>query len=64
LNTMKNPNASLITKLTLVVLVKLVLLAGLWWAFFHEQRVTVDAKLVSDQFLSSSRASDNNGEPP
>lgn len=55
---------NLIHKLTWVLLIKLVVLTGLWWMFFHDQRVAVDDKLVSDQFLSTSSTSDNKGEQP
>ena len=49
---MKTPDRSLLTKLAIAVMVKLVLLVGLWWVFFHDQGVAVDAQLVSDQLLS------------
>ncbi|OIN92710.1 MAG: hypothetical protein AUJ20_07065 [Comamonadaceae bacterium CG1_02_60_18] len=58
------PQKNLIHKLAWVLLVKLVVLTGLWWAFFHDQRVAVDANLVSDQFLSTSGTSGNKGEQP
>jgi len=59
---MKTPDKSLVTKLAIAVMVKLVVLTGIWWAFFHDQRVAVDAKLVSDQFLSPGASSDKKGE--
>jgi hypothetical protein len=49
---MKTPDKSLLTKLTIAVMVKLVVLTCLWWVFFHDQGVAIDAQLVSDQLLS------------
>lgn len=58
------PQKKLITKLTWVLLVKLVVLTGLWWAYFYDQRVAVDANLVSDQLLSTGGPTGNKGEQP
>lgn len=61
---MKTSDKSLVTKLVIAVMVKLVVLTSLWWVFFHDQRVAVDAKLVSDQMLSPGVATGKKGEQP
>ena len=50
---MKPLDKSLIKKLAWVLVIKLVLLMGLWWGFVREQRVTVDGNSVAAQFLQS-----------
>jgi hypothetical protein len=62
--TMKNLDKSLVTKLAVAVVVKLLVLSIIWWTFFHEQRVTVDAKQVSDQLFSPASSSEHKGEEP
>ena len=62
--TMKPLDKSLITKLAVAVAVKIVVLLVIWWAFFHEQHVTVDAKRVSDQLFSPVSSSDHKGDRP
>ena len=47
-----NPiDPTLAKKLALVLLIKLVVLVALWWGFFREQRVTVDAESTAAQLL-------------
>lgn len=41
----------LVKRLAWVLVLKLVLLAGLWWAFVRDQRVTVDAAGTAAQAL-------------
>ncbi len=41
----------LVKRLAWVLVLKLVLLAGLWWAFVRDQRVTVDAAGMAAQAL-------------
>ncbi len=48
---------SLIRKLAVVLVVKLLVLTGLWWAFVHEQRVPVDAETAAAQMLGAVPAS-------
>lgn len=62
--TMKPLDKSLVTKLAVAVAVKLLVLSIIWWAFFHEQNVTVDAARVSDLFLSPMSSSDHKGGKP
>jgi len=50
---MKNWTMPLTTKLAVVLLLKLLVLAGLWWIFVRDQNVAVDATQVMQQFLSS-----------
>ncbi len=40
---MKSVDQILVKKLAVVLVIKLVLLFGLWWSFVRDQRVTVDA---------------------
>jgi hypothetical protein len=61
---MKTLDKSLVTKLAVAVAVKMLVLSVIWWAFFHEQHVTVDAKQVSDQLFSPIASSANRGEQP
>jgi len=61
---MKTPDKSLVTKLVIAVMVKILVLTCLWWVFFQGQQVSVDAKLVSDQFLSPVMNSGKKGEQP
>ncbi|MDR3368528.1 cytochrome oxidase putative small subunit CydP [Rhodoferax sp.] len=61
---MKTLDKSLVTKLAVAVAVKIVVLSIIWWAFFYEQRVTVDAKQVSDQLFSPIASSANKGDRP
>ena len=63
-NTMKTLDKSLVTKLAVAVAVKLFVLSIIWWTFFHEQGVTVDAKQVFDQLFSPVSSSVLKGEKP
>ena len=54
----------LVTQLAIVLLIKLVVLAALWWVFVRDQRVTVDDHRVADQFLSSPSINPTSGELP
>lgn len=47
---------TLVKKLTLALLVKLVVLFGLWWGFVREQRVAVDAQTAATQLLGAEAA--------
>lgn len=42
---------TLVRKLAIVLVVKLVVLVGLWWFFVHEQRVTVDGAGIATKLL-------------
>ena len=44
---------TLAKNLAFVLLLKLVLLLSLWWGFFREQRVTVDADNVGLRLLQA-----------
>lgn len=48
---MKPNDQQLVRRLVLVLLIKLVLLFGLWWSFVRDQRVTVDASGMALQTL-------------
>lgn len=48
---MKPADQLLLKRLGVVLVIKLVLLFGLWWAFVRDQRVTVDASGMATQAL-------------
>ena len=50
---MTRSDQSLINKLAVVLLIKLVLLAGLWWAFVREDRVKVNDNSQAERLLST-----------
>ena len=45
---------ALVRNLALVLILKLVFLAGLWWIFVRDQRTAVDGDSVAAQFLQNS----------
>lgn len=47
----------LVRKLALAVVLKLCVIAGLWWAFFSHHRVEVDSERAADHMASSHSAS-------
>ena len=61
---MKANDRYLVTKLALVLLIKLLVLVILWWAFVRDQRVTVDEHRVADHFLMSQNINPTTGELP
>jgi hypothetical protein len=61
---MKPIDRYLVTKLALVLLIKLAVLVALWWAFVRDHRVTVDEHRIADQFLSSQSLNTTPGELP
>ena len=48
---MKPADQVLVRRLAVVLVIKLVLLFGLWWGFVRELRVTVDASGMATQAL-------------
>lgn len=50
---MKLADQILVKKLAVVLVIKLVLLFGLWWGFVRDQRVTVDVSGMASQALVS-----------
>lgn len=60
---MKPSDKTLLQKLALALLVKLVLLAGLWWGFVREQRVAVDDQAAATQLLGTGQVKHPQGEP-
>ena len=50
---MKPLDKSLVRKLAVVLLIKLAVLAALWWFFVRDQRVAVNSEGVAAQFLQS-----------
>jgi hypothetical protein len=60
---MKPLDRTLLTKLTVVVLLKLGVLTALYWAFVRPQRVQVDANRASAQLLSPSAGSATGVKP-
>lgn len=53
---------SLIRKLAVVLLVKLILLTGLWWAFVRDTRVAVDDQRQAERLLSTQSPSAKGAE--
>lgn len=54
-----NPDKRLLRHLAVAVLIKLAVLAGLWWAFVGDSRVVVDAEVIADRLGTSTQ---NSGE--
>ena len=52
---MMDPNKRLPRHLAVAVLIKLAVLAGLWWAFVRDARVVVDAEVIADRLGSSTQ---------
>jgi hypothetical protein len=50
---------SLVSKLTIAIVVKILVLLVLWWSFFYDQRVSVDAQGVTERLLAPSSTSGN-----
>lgn len=48
---MKPADQTLVKRLAWVLVIKLVVLFGLWWGFVRDQRVTVDASGMATQVL-------------
>jgi len=48
---MKPHDKILVRKLAIVLVIKLVVLTALWWAFVREQRVVVDDDAAATQML-------------
>jgi hypothetical protein len=48
---MKPQDKILVRKLAIVLVIKLVVLTALWWAFVREQRVVVDDDAAATQML-------------
>jgi hypothetical protein len=51
---MKLQDKTLVRKLALVLVIKLVVLTGLWWGFVREQRVVVNDNAAVSQMLGPS----------
>jgi hypothetical protein len=48
---MKSADQLLVKRLAWVLVIKLILLYGLWWGFVRDQQVTVDASGMTTQAL-------------
>jgi cbb3-type cytochrome oxidase subunit 3 len=46
------PNRSLVRKLAWTVLLKLLVLTAIWWAFIRDQKVTVDSETAAEHLLA------------
>lgn len=55
-------DTQLVRKLVLVVLLKLLVLGGLWWAFVREARVAVDAEGMASTVQHPSEKAGGNQE--
>jgi hypothetical protein len=45
---------SLVSKLAIAIVVKILVLLVLWWSFFQDQRMSVDAHGVTERLLAPS----------
>ena len=61
LTSMKLQDKTLLKKLALALVIKLVLLAALWWGFVRDQRVAVDGDAAAAQLLGSGRVKNPQG---
>ena len=61
LTSMKLQDKTLLKKLALALVIKLVLLAALWWGFVRDQRVAVDGGAAAAQLLGSGRVKNPQG---
>jgi len=50
---MKPNDKTLLKKLAIALVIKLVLLTALWWGFVRDQRVAVDGDAAAAQLLGS-----------
>ncbi len=53
---------TLIRKLVIAVVIKLLVLFALWWGFIREQRVDVDGISAADHVLGAPQAKDKDKE--
>ena len=56
---MKPHDKTLLQKLAIALLVKLVLLTALWWGFVRDQRVAVDGDAAAAQLLGAGQRHTN-----
>ena len=61
LTSMKLQDKTLLKKLALALVIKLVLLAALWWGFVRDQRVAVDGDAAAAQLLGAGRVKNPQG---
>ena len=60
---MNHLDRGLVRNLALVLVLKLVVLSGLWWVFVRDQRTTVDGDSVAAQFFQKASKSANGVSP-
>ncbi|MBH2018717.1 cytochrome oxidase putative small subunit CydP [Polaromonas sp.] len=58
---MKPQDKTLLQKLALALVIKLLLLAALWWGFVRDQRVVVDGDAAAAQLLGSGNVKNPQG---
>ena len=51
------PRTRLMRHLTVVIVVKILLLTALWWAFFRDAQAPVDSERVAEHFTQSTSTS-------
>ncbi|MES2160963.1 MAG: cytochrome oxidase putative small subunit CydP [Pseudomonadota bacterium] len=54
---MIDPDKRLLRRLTFAVLIKLAVLAGLWWAYVRDSRVVVDAEVIAHRLAAPTQIS-------
>ena len=56
---MKPQDKTLLQKLAIALLIKLVLLTALWWGFVRDQRIAVDGDAAAAQLLGAGSINNN-----
>jgi Tfp pilus assembly protein PilO len=54
---------TLVKKLAIVLVLKLIVLLALWWFFVRENRVSIDARSAAEQLLSSAPSTEQRKKP-
>jgi len=63
MSTNRHPDRQLVRKLGIVVVIKLALITGLWWAFVKDQQVHVDADQATLPWAASAPQTTPNRPP-
>ncbi len=61
---LSSPDRSLLRKLVLAVVFKLIVLVLLWWLFIHERQVSVDVGDMAAQMLHPHATAPAQGDSP
>ncbi len=61
--TMNFSDKTLVKKLAIVLVLKLIVLLALWWFFVRENRVSIDERSAAEQLLSSAPSTEQRKKP-